>query len=290
MGTALSKAAIESEIATRFSSAFNLRAKAAPEVIVTGIPEVDSLANGFPRGAITEIFGAASSGRTSLMLSALAQATTHDEVCALVDTNDTFDPVSAAMAGIDLDRLLWIRCAANLEHAFKATDLLLQGGGFGMVALDLGDVPTQQARRIISSWWYRFRRAVENTPTVLVVIAIDSCVRSCASLALEMSKEDELWSSMNNFSSMNNSTGPSETKFSAPAKPGFSAARFAEARNDRNAGFDRSDQRAFDLSGPRLLRTIQLRVERRKPVCSTRSFQRFQISHISDQSFQMSRI
>jgi hypothetical protein len=96
---------------------------------------------------------------------------------------------------LDLDRLLWVRCTANIEHAFKATDLLLQGGGFGLVLLDLGDVAGKDARRIISSWWYRFRRTVEKTPTVLLVIAADSCVRSCASLALGLSRETEAWSS-----------------------------------------------------------------------------------------------
>jgi recombination protein RecA len=238
---ALSKAAIESEIATRFSSAFKLRAKAAGEVVSTGIPEVDRLTNGFPRGAITEIFGQASSGRTSLMLSALAQATTHDEVCALVDMTDALDPTSAAMTGIDLDRLLWVRCAANLEHAFKATDLLLQGGGFALVVLDLGDVPSQQTRRIISSWWYRFRRVVENTPTALVVIALDSCVRSCASLALEMRKENELWSSMSNLTAGSNP-------------------RISELRREQYS------KPVFSLSGPSLLRAVQLRSERRKPI------------------------
>ena len=92
-------------------------------------------------------------------------------------------------AEINFERLLWIRCANNLEHAFKATDLLLQGGGFGLVMLDLGDVPAKDAKRIISSWWYRFRRTLEATPTALVVIAEERCVRSCASLALELNRE-----------------------------------------------------------------------------------------------------
>ena len=196
MRAAFSKAEIESEITSRFGSAFKLPEKRPGEVISTGICEVDSfIGGGLPRGALTEVFGSASSGRTSFMLSALAHATNHEEVCALVDTNNVFDPKSAARAEINCERLLWIRCANNLEHAFKATDLLLQGGGFGLVMLDLGDVPGKSARRIISSWWYRFRRTLEATPTALVVIAEESCVRSCASLALELKGEKCLWSS-----------------------------------------------------------------------------------------------
>jgi recombination protein RecA len=196
MRAAFSKAEIQSEIASRFSSAFKLQEKRPAEVISTGIPQIDSFTfGGLPRGAVTEVFGPASSGRTSVMLSSLAHATNHDEVCALVDTNNAFDPESAAQAQINFERLLWIRCANNLEHAFKTTDLLLQGGGFGLIILDLGDVAGKNAKRIISSWWYRFRRTLENTPTALVVIAEESCVRSCATLALELKVNTFLWSS-----------------------------------------------------------------------------------------------
>jgi len=196
MRAAFSKVEIESDIASRFGAAFQVQKKRPAEVISTGIPEVDAFAlGGLPRGALTEVFGPASSGRTSFMLSALAHATNNEEVCALVDTNNSFDPKSAMRAGINSDRLLWIRCDHNLEHAFKASDLLLQGGGFGLVLLDLGDVPGNSAKRIISSWWYRFRRTLEPTPTALVVIAEESCVRSCATLALELSAQTHLWSS-----------------------------------------------------------------------------------------------
>jgi hypothetical protein len=186
MRSALSKAEIEANIATRFGAAFKLHEQAAPETLSTGIAEVDDLTGGIPRGAITEIFGRGSSGRTSLIYSALAYATAHEEICALVDTNDVFAPTAATTAGIDFDRLLWVRCAANLEQAFKATDLLLHAGGFGLVILDIGDVAGKEARRIISSWWYRFRRTVEDRPTALMVISEEACTRSCAALTLEL--------------------------------------------------------------------------------------------------------
>jgi recombination protein RecA len=193
MKAALSKAALESDIASRFGDAFKIHEKRVVETLSTGIPEIDALTGGMPRGAISEIFGPASSGRTSLMFSMLAYATAHQETCALIDTNDVFAPGAATTAGIDFDRLLWVRCAGNLEHAFKATDLLLHAGGFGLVILDLGDVAGNDARRIISSWWYRFRRTVEDKPTVMTVISEEACTRSCAALTLELKGAAE-WS------------------------------------------------------------------------------------------------
>ena len=183
----------EFDLASRFGDAFKIQQKPALETLSTGIREVDALTGGLPRGAITEIFGPASSGRTSLMFSMLAYATKHDEVCALVDINDVFAPTAAAASGIGFDRLLWIRCGGSLENAFKATDLLLHAGGFGLVILDMGDVAAKDARRIITSWWYRFRRTVENRPTSILVLSEEACTRSCAALTLELSGTPE-WS------------------------------------------------------------------------------------------------
>lgn len=193
MKAALSKAELESDIASRFGDVFKVHEKAVVETLSTGVDEIDALTGGLPRGSISEFFGPASSGRTSLMYAMLAYATTHEETCALVDTNDVFAPSAAAAAGMDFDRLLWVRCAGDLEHAFKAADLLLHAGGFGLVILDLGDVAGKDARRIISSWWYRFRRTVEDRPTVLAVISEEACTRSCAALTLELKGSAE-WS------------------------------------------------------------------------------------------------
>src|SRR5687767_6951519 len=175
---------------------FKVQEKRVVETLSTGIPEIDELTGGMPRGGITEIFGPASSGRTSLMFSVLAHATAHEETCALVDTSDVFAPVPAAAAGMDFDRLLWVRCGGNLENAFKSADLLVHAGGFGLVILDLGNVAAKDASRIISSWWYRFRRTVENTPTVMMVISEEGCTRSCAGLTLELNGAGE-WSQAN---------------------------------------------------------------------------------------------
>ncbi len=165
------------------------QSRPTPEYVRTGISGLE-----VPRGCLTEIFGPPSSGRASLLVSILAEATARDEVCALVDAEDGFDPESAAAAGVRLHRLLWIRCGHDAERALKAADLLIQGGGFGVVAMDLGDTPVETARRISLTSWFRLRRAVENTPTVLLAIARRSNAKTCASLMLECRRERAEWS------------------------------------------------------------------------------------------------
>ena len=191
MRAVVSKAEIEAEIVGRFGKALTLQEKLPAPTLSTGVSTLDQFIGGIPRGAVTEIFGRTSSGRTSLLFSLLAHATTHEEICAIVDTHDVFAPTVAAGAGINFDNLLWVRCAASLEHAFKATDLLLHAGGFGLVVLDLGEVVGKEARRIISSWWHRFKHTVENKPVTVVVVAAESCVRSCAALSLELKANGE---------------------------------------------------------------------------------------------------
>jgi len=225
--------------------ASRLDVRPLPEMVSSGIPQLDSLTGGLPRGCLTEICGAASSGRTSILLSALARATERGEVCALVDSSDAFDPASGVAAGVEMSRLLWVRCGEKvsspnhknsaparkpdspkknayqsmpdpfdsdssqdapsgipslpekkfgfnrwqrqLAQMLKVTDLLLQSNGFAMIALDLGDIPAQSARRIPLASWFRFRRAVENTSTTLLVLEQQPIAGSCSSLLLKVS-------------------------------------------------------------------------------------------------------
>ena len=153
------------------------------ECIPSGVPSLDAAIGGVPRGAIVEIFGAPSSGRTSLALTILSTLIQHDEVCALVDGTDAFDPESGAAAGIDMRRLLWVRCR-NLDQVLRSTDLLLQGGGFGAIALDISDLPQQAVRGVPLAVWFRFQRVLENTPTVLLLIGRESVAKSAAAVVL----------------------------------------------------------------------------------------------------------
>ncbi len=165
------------------------RHESQPETISTGIDDVNAVIEGCPRGAITEIIGPVSSGRTSLLHSILAEATRLAEWCAIVDATNAFDPTSAAAAGVELPRIVWIRCNGDASRAMKAADLLIHAGGFGVIALDLCEVEPQVTRRIPLSWWYRFRRAIENTPSVLIVLEREPNAKACASLLVEMKRE-----------------------------------------------------------------------------------------------------
>jgi len=198
------------------TSASRLEVRPAPQMVSSGVHEIDALTGGLPRGCLTEVCGPASSGRTSVLLAALAAATQRQEVCALVDISDAFNPHSAAAAGVNFKKMLWVRCGGNkprtdspqrhrdtekaeknenarrqiekpIEQALRVTDLLLQSGGFGLVIIDLGDTPLKMARRIPLTSWFRFQRVVEPTPTVLFIISQVPCAQTCVSLLLKVS-------------------------------------------------------------------------------------------------------
>ena len=146
-----------------------------------------------PRGAISEILGTSSSGRTALAQSMIATATRAGEVSALVDCDDTFDPLSARNAGAKLGQLLWIQCGHRLEAALKATDMILHAGGFGLVMLDLCDVAPHALDRIPISYWHRFKRAIEPTPSILLIVARRSIARSCAARQFALHQKRFCW-------------------------------------------------------------------------------------------------
>jgi hypothetical protein len=182
-------AALKLEFQSLLGGHLDWQSRPEPELLSTAIPDIR-----LPRGCLTEVFGPASSGRTTVLYAALAASTAREEVCALVDADDAFDPVSAAAAGVLLDRVLWVRCQHQAEQALKAADLLIQGGGFGLVAMDLGDTRVETARRISLTSWFRLRRAVEHTPTILLALARRANAKTCASLAIECRRERVLWS------------------------------------------------------------------------------------------------
>ena len=187
----------------------------------TGVAAIDvCLRNGVPRGQLSELAGPRSSGRTTLLLQMLAAATRRGEIAALVDTFDRLDVASAEAAGIDLSRLLWIRGQAlsaasgdeghrregmaksahgvaksvrgggpvewAVDRALKALNLVLQAGGFGVVAIDLADAPGTTLRRLPFTTWLRVQRAVEGRDTACVLVTPEPIARSAGGITLTL--------------------------------------------------------------------------------------------------------
>ena len=190
-------------------------------VAPTGAAALDAvLAGGLPRGELSEIAGPRSSGRTTLLLQVIAAATRRGEIAALVDTFDRLDLASVVAAGIDLDRLLWIRghdisrpqgsglrpegCLRPqtwpspearglgpgalmdhvIERAIKAFGLVLQSGGFSVAALDLTDAPPAALNRLPFTTWMRVQRTIEGSETACLLIGPHPLARSAGGLTL----------------------------------------------------------------------------------------------------------
>ncbi|WP_263408836.1 DNA recombination/repair protein RecA [Terriglobus tenax] len=138
---------IEAALSARIPSALTPAPKILRPVSPAGIgPLDDLLGGGFPIGALTELVGEECSGRTTVALSFLSGITSSGRVCAWIDASDTFNPTAAASVGVDLKRLLWVRCGvketvAQLEtkkftlpaacFAPKTITKGLHGGGHG---------------------------------------------------------------------------------------------------------------------------------------------------------------
>lgn len=182
----------------------------------TGVPSLDAhLDGGVPRGQLSEIVGPRSSGRTSLALALAAAATARGELVAFIDTLDRGDAASMLRAGVDASRLLWVRgrdvplsrqalapdwepsrprpgrvrsslVARALDRAVKAANLVLQAGGFGLVVIDLADVPLDVVHDLPFTTWMRLQRVLEGSDTACVIVAAASISRSGGGVSLRL--------------------------------------------------------------------------------------------------------
>lgn len=292
---------IESALAARIPAALTPAPRAVRPVASTGIDALDeALRGGLPLGALTELVGPQCSGRTTVGLKFVAGMTRAGRVCAWIDVSNTLDPASAAATGVDLARLLWVRCGAEkpasprtelrfslpekyltpaptikglhgggcgahprgevkglaaavsgllrpeapetpnlaprcselqrqekfappqssshpergsptrsepnrdlrlflnkhpahrahawarLDQGLRATDLLLQAGGFSAIVLDLGSLAPEFASRVPLATWFRYRAAAERTQAAFLLLAQHGCAKSSAELSLRM--------------------------------------------------------------------------------------------------------
>jgi recombination protein RecA len=196
-------AIIRSQVEERIPGALTVYERSVPRTFRTGIAAIDHY--GIPQGGLTQICAppGISSGKTTILISLMAQLTQAEHFCSLVDASDSFDPAGAEAAGVDLSRMLWVRCRPKmprskgftpLEQAFKAADILVQNGGFGLIAVDLANIDERMLRKVPLTTWFRFARVVEKTETALVFLAPYPAAQSCAALTLHSAIETACWS------------------------------------------------------------------------------------------------
>jgi hypothetical protein len=181
----------------------------------TGDDALDrALGGGLRRGHLSEITGAASSGRTTLAARLLAAATARGEAAAIVDVSDTWDPASAAAYGVALERVLWVRLRVprasvasdgvgepegrsssdtDAVRALKAFSLILQAGGFGLIVFDLADAAPIAIRRFPPTTWLRAARLVEGSETVALLVGAERIARSAGGVTIALESSPARW-------------------------------------------------------------------------------------------------
>jgi hypothetical protein len=165
----------------------------------TGAPSIDTLAaGGFPRGEISQLHGPASSGRTALVVAAVARATREGMLAAWLDPADRLDPGSAAAAGVLLSRLLWIRGRPGeaLKRCVSAASTVLASGLFDLVVLDLAGTTAWECGALPGTTWVRLHRMIEGTPTALVVVSDQAQARSPSGVSLALQASPAAWTGM----------------------------------------------------------------------------------------------
>src|SRR5258705_1003345 len=141
------------------------------------------------QGAMTELVGPLSSGRTSLLTLCLRAVTRRGALAALVDTDHASDAAGAAAAGVELRRVLWVRAEGHRRHALKAADLLARCPGFALVVLDLGESPP----RLSVGAAYRLRLAARSSGVALLIVTARRVTGGAAALAVAARRDRLAW-------------------------------------------------------------------------------------------------
>jgi len=107
------------------------------DVIPTGALTLDIAlgVGGYPRGRIIEIFGPESSGKTTLCLSAVAEAQRMGGVAAFVDAEHALDPIYAKKIGVNIDELLVAQPDCG-EEALEITESLVRSNAIDLIIVD----------------------------------------------------------------------------------------------------------------------------------------------------------
>ncbi len=173
--------------------------------LATGIEPLDQLLHGgLPLGTISEFNGSFSSGKTSLLFTLLAATTSEHFRVAYIDTFDTFDPHFACSAGIQLHRLLWIRCQGHslwnkVQNSLKTADILARSQDFRVIVLDL-DTASNESRettvqKIPFHCWFRLKKVLQGKKVAFFLLSHNPCAGSAATTVLGLDRSSVRWRS-----------------------------------------------------------------------------------------------
>ncbi len=184
----------------RQASARWVRRERARVRVASGVEALDRLlGGGWPQGKVGELIGPACSGRSAAAAAAVAAATARGEVTAWLDAADAYDPASAAAAGVDLGRVLWVR-PRDAGEAVRAAELVLETGGFTVVVLDLGSAvlnagagrtPARGRERGVLR--QRLARAVERAGAVALVLTERPWAGTLAGATVALARGEARW-------------------------------------------------------------------------------------------------
>lgn len=155
------------------------------EVVSTGSLSVDLATGvgGFARGRIVEIYGPESSGKTSLALSAIAQAQKAGGLAAYIDAEHAMDPEWAAKIGVNISDL-YISQPSNGEEALEIVDNLVRSNAFDVIVVDsvaalvpkseiegnMGDSQMGVQARLMSQALRKLTGAINKSNTIVIFI------------------------------------------------------------------------------------------------------------------------
>lgn len=155
------------------------------EVISSGSVGLDHAlgVGGYPRGRIVEIYGTESSGKTTLAITAIAEAQKQGGIAAFIDAEHSFDRFYAEKLGVDTDNLL-ISQPDNGEQALEIADNLIRSAAIDIIVIDsvaaltpkaeiegdMGDNKVGLQARLMSQALRKLTAAINQTKTVCIFI------------------------------------------------------------------------------------------------------------------------
>lgn len=189
------------------------------------VPSLDAfLGGGLPRGAITEVFGGRSSGKTTLAHALVSATIRTGTFVAWIDLPNAFRPERSS------ERVLWIAPPDGIT-ALRAAEYVLEAGGFQVLILDLG-APVPSRCTVPVSRWLRMARLAARRDVVILVLSAVHVAGPFAALSLEACSQHRRFAGTNGpspiFQGVESSLHLRRSRYEPPLQSSVGLRAFAE--------------------------------------------------------------